>query len=1304
MTPPDYNPQAPQTTQVIMADLVARLSKLVRGHKKVNHPEDPVCTPLRRPIKEDSNFKDDEDPSVDYVDIIGTEEQLELHGYRRHMGYTIMSWVVTIITCGALRLIFYWWPTLMLFSTHMKCSLQSAEKILVVETYKKDHRSKHVAEIEIINSSSLLPSEACRVNGWDRQAYFELKSLGDSAKLPVRTPSGIFKDLDEIRRFDFKKYRFIWDVDNKEFYLLTGIDCGIDTHELHEQRGISARDQYLRRAVYGPNLIDVPLQTIWSLIFTEVLNPFYVFEIFSFILWYLDDYLSYASAIFVMSLVSIITAVIQTRRNQRNLRSTVHSSDVANVLRENNVITVPTELLVPGDVLVIPSHGCVMHCDAVLLTGHCIVNESMLTGESVPVTKTTIPGNVDLKYDIKEHARHTLYCGTSVIQTRYYGEGRVCAVVVRTGFHTSKGSLVRSILYPAPVDFEFERDSYKFIQVLAGIAAVGFVYTVFIKVSRGHSLDSILKKAFDLITVVVPPALPAAMTVGQMYAQMRLKNHHIYCISPRSINVAGSINCVCFDKTGTLTEDGLDMWGIVPVTTSKFLPCYRNVSSMSSDHLLMSAMVTCHSITSIDGKLSGDPLDFKMFESTGWLLEEPETSEDIQFDLVMPVVVRPPNKNTFTTIEQIGQEIGIIRQFPFSSSLQCMSVIAKHLSSNLTHVYTKGSPEKILSLCNPSSIPPDFDQVLQRFTKQGYRVIAAGYRALKNNLSYVKTQRLTREQAECDLTLLGLIILENRLNPESAGVLDTLRSAAIRIIMVTGDNMLTALSVARDCGIVLETEDVITVHGVTVPPYLYFTAADMNVNQTINSNSIKLSTIMSSNSGNSVNLNMDLLEAGLLSPSSTTANTPIKCSQRYTFALTGKTWSLLRQYCPELIPKIITRASVFSRMSPDQKQQLVQELQGIGYYVAMCGDGANDCGALKAAHTGISLSEAESSVASPFTSRKASVECVVRVIREGRAALVTSVGIFKFMAGYSLVQFVSVIMLYSIDNNLSDYQYLYIDLFLISLFAFSISRTSAYEGPLVKQRPETSLVSALPLTSLIGQLVISIAIQLISFIAIRYNDWFVPFQYKEDGSLESFENYAVFSVSALQYIILALVFNKGPPYRQGLQSNWCLSIISVVIVAFTIYLFISPFEILRSKFELKLPPDNSSFFYVVLALGLINLALAVFHEKILCDRMLVKFLSSRSHKSKSWTTSYAGIEHELQKMPDWPPLSNDRFSSSSSSPFSYTSPEQLSPTVRSTVQQNGTASNGVNLSLHRRFHSESEESNYATPAGSLQHI
>ena len=91
------------------------------------------------------------------------------------------------------------------------------------------------------------------------------------------------------------------------------------------------------------------------------------------------------------------------------------------------------------------------------------------------------------------------------------------------------------------------------------------------------------------------------------------------------------------------------------------------------------------------------------------------------------------------------------------------------------------------------------------------------------------------------------------------------------------------------------------------------------------------------------------------------------------------------------------------------------------YCVGMCGDGANDCGALKTAHVGISLSEAEASVASPFTSRTANIECVPTVIREGRAALVTSFGVFKYMALYSLIQFTSVLILYSVSFYLAFY-------------------------------------------------------------------------------------------------------------------------------------------------------------------------------------------------------------------------------------------------------------------------------------------
>jgi magnesium-transporting ATPase (P-type) len=85
--------------------------------------------------------------------------------------------------------------------------------------------------------------------------------------------------------------------------------------------------------------------------------------------------------------------------------------------------------------------------------------------------------------------------------------------------------------------------------------------------------------------------------------------------------------------------------------------------------------------------------------------------------------------------------------------------------------------------------------------------------------------------------------------------------------------------------------------------------------------------------------------------------------------MSGKSWAVLRFHFPHLLPKIIQRGTIFARMSPDQKAELIEEYQAIDYITAMCGDGANDCGALKAAHVGISLSEAEASVAAPFTSQ-----------------------------------------------------------------------------------------------------------------------------------------------------------------------------------------------------------------------------------------------------------------------------------------------------------------------------------------------
>ena len=143
---------------------------------------------------------------------------------------------------------------------------------------------------------------------------------------------------------------------------------------------------------------------------------------------------------------------------------------------------------------------------------------------------------------------------------------------------------------------------------------------------------------------------------------------------------------------------------------------------------------------------------------------------------------------------------------------------------------------------------------------------------------------------------------------------------------------------------------------------------------------------------------------------------------------------------------MLVKGLIFARMSPDEKHELVERLQSLGYTVGFCGDGANDCGALKAADVGLSLSEAEASVAAPFTSRQPDIRCFLEVIKEGRASLVTSFSCFKFMcvalslslllcevgdadsassscrALYSLIQFTTVSLLYTIASTLGDFQ------------------------------------------------------------------------------------------------------------------------------------------------------------------------------------------------------------------------------------------------------------------------------------------
>jgi cation-transporting ATPase 13A2 len=173
-------------------------------------------------------------------------------------------------------------------------------------------------------------------------------------------------------------------------------------------------------------------------------------------------------------------------------------------------------------------------CDIILLNGSCIVNESILTGESIPIIKNELPNNKNI-YDVNgENKSHTLFAGTYCLETRYYQKDkyRVLGIVSEVGFSTIKGQLVRTILFPKECNFEFYRDCLKFIGFMFIFGMMGFSVSLYMMIEQKIDNVMIIKRSLDLITITVPPALPTCMSIGIIIAINTLKKYSIFCISP----------------------------------------------------------------------------------------------------------------------------------------------------------------------------------------------------------------------------------------------------------------------------------------------------------------------------------------------------------------------------------------------------------------------------------------------------------------------------------------------------------------------------------------------------------------------------------------------------------------------------------------------------------------------------------------------------------------------------------------------------------------------------------------------------
>uniref|UniRef100_A0A8C0JU53 ATPase cation transporting 13A2 n=1 Tax=Canis lupus dingo TaxID=286419 RepID=A0A8C0JU53_CANLU len=958
----------------------------------------------------------------------------------RVIGYHIVVWMMA----GIPLLLFRWKPVWGVRLRLRPCNLARAET-LVIEIRDKEDNSWQLYTVQV-------QTEAIGEGSLELPARGQAED-GRSQAAVGAVPEGAWKDTAQfckneeartLRYYLFRGQRYVWIESQQAFCQASLLDNGRTCEDVHRScSGLSLQDQAVRKTIYGPNVISVPVKSYPQLLVDEALNPYYGFQAFSIGLWLADRYYSYALCIFLISTASICLSLYKTRKQSQTLRDMVQLSARVCVCRPGGEEEwVDSSELVPGDCLVLPREGGLVPCDAALVAGECVVNESSLTGESVPVLKTALPEG-PVSYCPETHRRHTLFCGTLVLQARAFVGPHVLAVVTQTGFCTAKGGLVSSILHPRPIDFKFYKHSMKFVAALSVLALLGTVYSIFILHRNRVPLNEIVIRALDLVTVVVPPALPAAMTVCTLYAQSRLRSQGIFCIHPLRINLGGKLQLVCFDK----------------------------------------------------------------------VLEEGPAADSAFGDQVLAVMRPPLQEAQLQGREEPPVPVSILNRFPFSSALQRMNVVVAWPGAAQPEAYVKGSPELVAGLCNPETVPADFAQMLQSYTAAGYRVVALASKPLPIVPSLEAAQQLSRDAVERELTLLGLLVMRNLLKPQTTPVIQALRRTRIRTVMVTGDNLQTAVTVAQGCGMVGPQERLVIIHA--TPPERGQPA------------SLELLPLESPAAVN-----------GAKDPDQAASYTMEPDPRSSHLALSGSTFGVLMKHFPKLLPKILVQGTVFARMAPEQKTELVCELQKLQYCVGMCGDGANDCGALKAADVGISLSQAEASVVSPFTSSTASIECVPMVIREGRCSLDTSFSVFKYMALYSLTQFISVLILYTINTNLGDVQFLAIDLVITTTVAVLMSRT----GPalaLGRARPPGALLSVPVLSSLLLHVVLVAGVQLGGYFLTVAQPWFVPLNktVPAPDNLPNYENTVVFSLSGFQYLILAAAVSKGAPFRRPLYTN-----------------------------------------------------------------------------------------------------------------------------------------------------------------------
>ncbi|KAI9277868.1 hypothetical protein BY458DRAFT_532460 [Sporodiniella umbellata] len=862
---------------------------------------------------------------------------------------------------------------------------------------------------------------------------------------------------------------------------------------IQSNKGLTSQEAVSREELIGPNFTQVYVPNFVMALFREFSSFFYIYQFTILWMYYYVDYWKVGVADTAVILISALVKVAVRLKSEKRIKTMAEFTDKVQILRDNKWKTSSTANLLPGDVFQVKENK-MAPCDAAVLTGALVVDESSLTGEPLPIRKFPLKPDDNLTVYDKMGASKTstIFAGTKIVQA----QGTVTALVVNTGTSTDKGKLIKKILFPTRVSFVFDEQIKIVILILlcCGLLCLGLSIWM---VSSGTTAWFYSMSA---IAQLVSPLLPAALVVGQSVAAGRLRKKSIFCVDLPRILMAGKVQLFCFDKTGTLTKEGLEYYGAQPIVKKEPLCFDKRQDKVSNlPYLMQMGIASCHAVTSLNDQLIGNPVDIEMFKASQWNLE-------------------PTSNYVDTLTSPSGEYVHILKRYDFVHARMSMSVAVLDPTTNEVHIFVKGAYEKIKALANKNSIPSEYGLVTSNQAREGCYVLALAHR--KVSLENIK--EWTRDEMEQDLSLMGLVVFKNQLKEDTAKSIAELKQGDTRTVMITGDTALTGIYIARQCAL--------------AQPSARFLLGDYND---------QLKRIVWT----------DVDQPELFPDVDIHSQT-----DTFELAVTGKAFDWL--VCSNLIRKYLLDIRVFARMTPAGKVECVQLHMERGV-TAMTGDGGNDCGALRAAHVGIAMSDAEASIVSPFSTNHRSVASCVELIREGRGALATSLTGYKYLILYGQVMMMLKIFTFYFSVSISENIWIVVDIFITVFLTWAVSQSKA-ASKLAPQRPTAQLLGPQTLASCIGLVAINWVFLSCAYVLLFKQEWFRCNEFDAravDMSKwmllsDNFEGEILGFVCLFQFINSAAVFNFGYKFRQSFYRNYTL------VVLWLLYLTIASYWLL----------------------------------------------------------------------------------------------------------------------------------------------